>query len=148
MWAKSLTAVDPNQIITWQNHTTAILGEQFSRINDSKKFLKLIKTEGVARAKKFYEDFKKQNPDEILFSEMTLNTIAYQYLANQKIDDALELFALNIKEYPQSWNAWDSFGEAWLNKGDRQQALVCYQKSVDLNPDNVNGKKIIESLMK
>lgn len=147
-WAKTLTAVDPNQIITWQNHTTAILGEQFSRINDSKKFLKLIKTEGVARAKKLYEDFKKQNPDEILFSEMTLNTIAYQYLANQKIDDALELFALNIKEYPQSWNAWDSFGEAWLNKGDRQQALVCYQKSVDLNPDNVNGKKIIESLMK
>jgi|GEM_PF-365882 len=146
-WAKSLKVADATKITAWQNQTSVILGPQLSIINDGKTFFKLIKTDKVAAAIKFYEDFKKINPDKILFSEDALNTIAYQFLAQNRIEETIQLFELNVKEYPQSWNVWDSLGEAWLKKGDRQQALICYQKSVDLNPDNATGKKIIESLV-
>ncbi len=43
-----------------------------------------------------------------------------------------------------SWNLYDSYGEALLRNGQRQEAIKMYQKSVELNPDNEGAKKILK----
>lgn len=147
-WAKTLKPVNTEQIAIWQKQTHAILDNQFSIISDGKAFIKMIKTGKISDALKFHAEFKQRNPDKTLFSENALNTLAYQLMGNNQIEAAIQLFELNTKEYPQSWNVWDSLGEAWLKKGDRQKALFNYRKSLELNSGNAAAHKIVEELSK
>jgi predicted negative regulator of RcsB-dependent stress response len=41
---------------------------------------------------------------------------------------------------------FDSLGEAYADKGDKQKALLNYKKSVQLNPNSQSGKDIIKKL--
>jgi tetratricopeptide (TPR) repeat protein len=59
---------------------------------------------------------------------------------------AIEIFRMNVESFPDSWNAYDSLGEAYLSKGDKEKAIVNYKKSIELNPDNENGKKILKEI--
>ena len=42
--------------------------------------------------------------------------------------------------------AWDSLGEGQAAAGDIEAAIASYGKSLDLNPDNENGRGAIEQL--
>jgi cytochrome c-type biogenesis protein CcmH/NrfG len=61
------------------------------------------------------------------------------------VKDAIEVFKLNVEDYPQSANTWDSLGEAYAVDGNKELAIKNYQRSIDLNPKNTNG---IEKLKK
>jgi cytochrome c-type biogenesis protein CcmH/NrfG len=41
---------------------------------------------------------------------------------------------------------WDSLGEAYLAKSNRVMARVCYQKSLELEPDNGNAIAQLQKL--
>jgi len=47
-----------------------------------------------------------------------------------------------------SWNVYDSYGEVLLKHGKKQDAIKMYQKSMELNPNNENGKKVLEEILK
>ena len=53
---------------------------------------------------------------------------------------------INVKENSNSWNAFDSLGEAYELFGDNAKAIENYKKSVLLNPDNEHAKSKIISL--
>ncbi|NTV04141.1 tetratricopeptide repeat protein, partial [bacterium] len=42
--------------------------------------------------------------------------------------------------YPESWNAYDSLGEGLLAVGDTDGSIAMYEKSLELNPENTNGR--------
>ncbi len=74
-----------------------------------------------------------------VYFEPSLIRASYGLLFSGKIDEAIKLFELNLKEFPESWNGYDSLGEAYLKKGDKKRALDNYRRSVELNPDNGNA---------
>jgi len=82
----------------------------------------------------------------LYFLEHELNALGYQYLNQQKLDQALAVLELNAELYPASWNVWDSLAEAHMIRGDRDRAVELYQKSIAMNPDNQNGKTMLERL--
>ena len=43
-------------------------------------------------------------------------------------------------------NVHDSYGEALRKNGDVENAIINYQKSVELNPDNEHAKEMLEEL--
>jgi cytochrome c-type biogenesis protein CcmH/NrfG len=53
---------------------------------------------------------------------------------------------VNARTHPNSWNAYDSLGEAYVNARDKGRALDAYRKSLELNPENTNAKKVIEQI--
>jgi serine-type D-Ala-D-Ala carboxypeptidase/endopeptidase len=57
---------------------------------------------------------------------------------NQK-KEALAIFRLNTRLYPQSGNAFDSLAEACEANGLRELAIANYQQSLTLNPQNTNA---------
>jgi len=61
--------------------------------------------------------------------------------------EAVEVFRLNTQRHPDSWNAWDSLGEGFAAMNARDEALTAYKKSVELNPENENGKGRISKLL-
>ncbi len=81
-----------------------------------------------------------------LLAERGLNALGYEIMAARGAAAALPLFALNAELHPDSWNVWDSLGEARAGAGDTAGAIRDYQKSIELNPDNENGKKALEKL--
>ncbi len=81
-----------------------------------------------------------------IFIENQLNNMGYALLNNKKIKDAIEVFKLNVKLFPKSWNVYDSLGEAYADDGDKENAIKNYEQSVKINPQNDNGKKALEKL--
>ena len=65
-------------------------------------------------------------------------------MASKKLTDALEIFKLNTRLYPDSFNTFDSLGECLLLMGKKEEGIKAYNKSLELNPRNENAKKIIE----
>jgi len=72
----------------------------------------------------------------------------YHFLFAGQTDAALQIFHLEVQEYPKFWNAYDSLGEAYLKAGQKDLAAQNYEKSLELNPQNESGiaalKKIRE----
>jgi cytochrome c-type biogenesis protein CcmH/NrfG len=50
--------------------------------------------------------------------------------------------------YPNSWNPYDSLGEAYATAGNKSLAIFNYEKSIKLNPKNDSGKNILAQLKK
>ena len=61
---------------------------------------------------------------------------------------ALEVLKLNSLFFPESFNTWDSYGEALAKTGRKTQAIYMYKRSLQLNPENEGGKKALEVLQK
>jgi predicted alpha/beta superfamily hydrolase len=84
------------------------------------------------------------NPPEYL-----VNQLGYQMMQSKNEIDkakALDFFILNTENYPNSFNAFDSLGEAYESLGEKEKAVENYAKSLELNPDNEHAKMKIETL--
>ncbi|WP_459209233.1 serine hydrolase domain-containing protein [Aquimarina rhabdastrellae] len=65
-------------------------------------------------------------------SENTLNQFGYDFLHSNTPAYALDFFKENTLKHPNSPNAWDSLGEAYLVYQDYKNAVKCYTKAVAL----------------
>jgi CubicO group peptidase (beta-lactamase class C family) len=78
--------------------------------------------------------------------ERIVNEAGYDLIGRQRLDDAIAVLQWNVEHFPESWNAYDSLGEAHAKKGNKKKALALYQKSLELNPDNKGAKSAILQL--
>lgn len=103
-------------------------------------------TAGFEAAKEHYLKLYEESQDEYLFDDRQLNLVGYQLMGRGLIDDALAVFRFNAERYPDVANVWDSLGEAHMTKGEKDKAIECYQKALDLDPEFDNPKKMLERL--
>lgn len=93
-----------------------------------------------------------KSPDSRLFKydigESHLNGVGYAFLRQNQVNEAIELFNFMVSEFPQSANAYDSRGEAYMRAGNKELAIADYRKSLELNPNNGNAAKMLEQLHK
>jgi hypothetical protein len=78
--------------------------------------------------------------------ENMLNTFGYDFMRKEDLKSALQVLKLNTELYPESYNVYDSYGEALLKNGDRDKAIQNYRRSLILNPDSQSGKKALREL--
>lgn len=105
-----------------------------------------INASGVDAAVRQYHDLKTTSPTTYDFDEGELNSLGYQLLAKKQFKDAIRILQLNVEMFPKSSNVYDSLGEAYMDDGQRSLAIANYRKSLDLNPKNANGRKMLEKL--
>jgi tetratricopeptide (TPR) repeat protein len=75
-------------------------------------------------------------------AELDINAYGYQLLGEGKLDSAIVMFKKNVKDYPRSWNTYDSLGEAYAKKGDKRRAAEQYGKARDLTKNPVEQRRI------
>ncbi len=80
-----------------------------------------------------YKKIKLAYPKEYIL-ERFLNTLGYGELRGGHTQEAIRLFQLNVEVYPNSMNVYDSLGEAYMNAGNKKEAIINYEKSLALNP--------------
>jgi len=85
----------------------------------------------------------KKNEVKCGQKEDDLNAWAYSLLGKNETEKAIEVFKLNVTLNPDSWNAYDSLGEAYLKAGNKELAKKNYKKSLELNPKNDNATKTL-----
>nr|WP_315203670.1 serine hydrolase [uncultured Flavobacterium sp.] len=105
----------------------------------SQKLIEVISNKGLETGKENY----KKRPSKINILEYILNTKGYEYLSQKNYDKAIDIFTMNTFVFPKSANAFDSLGETYMNKGDKDLAIKHYEKSLQLNPNNGNAKDMI-----
>jgi glyoxylase-like metal-dependent hydrolase (beta-lactamase superfamily II) len=103
----------------------------------------LIENKGLETALvEFQKEFKKGSTDsKCYFLEQDFNRLGYRYLNENKNAEAVAVFELNTKMYPESWNVFDSLGEAYLKSGKKEMAMKCYKKALSMNPQKSEGEK-------
>lgn len=105
-----------------------------------------IDKQGVESAIEQYHQLRTSQPTGYDFGESELNGLGYQLLHEQKTKQAVEILKLNVEIYPNSFNSYDSLGEAFLADGQKDLAVQNYKKSLELNPKNTNAFEMLKKL--
>jgi len=132
--------VNYDKAVTWINQAIAI-NKNFNTLNAKSRLL----TE-MGKAK---EADSTMNEALAVATENELNQYGYTLLNQKDYDKAIEILTLNTKRYPKSANTWDSLGEAYVIKGDKQNAITNFKKSLGLNPPvgvKANSEKYLKQL--
>lgn len=58
----------------------------------------------------------------------------------------LDFFRFNVRNYPTSYNAYDSLGEAEYRLGNMDAAIRSFRQSLDLNSENENAIRMIQKI--
>jgi Flp pilus assembly protein TadD len=80
------------------------------------------------------------------FKPSQLNSLGYSLLTENRVDDAIRVFRLNVELYPGDSNAYDSLGEAYMAGGRNELAIVSYKKSLQLDPNNENAVAMLKKM--
>ncbi|MFT3827098.1 MAG: serine hydrolase [Chitinophagaceae bacterium] len=79
--------------------------------------------------------------------ELEMNTLGYDLLFKDPVPEhvalSVETFKVNTLLYPKSANAYDSYAEALLKAGKKEEAILMYKRSLFLNPNNETAKKVL-----
>lgn len=68
----------------------------------------------------------------VLPPENFVNEEAYNMMYNNEMDNAFRLFDLNIRNYPNSYNAYDSMGDYYMAENDKENAIKFFSKALEL----------------
>ena len=87
-------------------------------------------------------EFVKDNFDSLTLNfhptdpkDIILNDLGYAYLYGaQDPASAIQIFKLNTELFPGVANCWDSYGEALMVKGMKEEAIGSYEKALELQP--------------
>jgi hypothetical protein len=78
----------------------------------------------------------------VVATEADMNTYGYLLMGQDKVDSAVAVFKKNVRDYPKSWNAYDSLGEAYAKKGDVPRAIQAYTQARKIVRDPAQQQRI------
>lgn len=114
----------------------------------SEAIIQTISERDIDAAIVLYLDLKKEYPYYYDLGEAVLNVAGYRLLGEEKYNEAIEIFKLNVENFPESANVYDSLGEAYMKNGNKELAVKNYRKSLNLNPGNNNAREMLQRLNK
>ena len=130
--------------------TKAIRGILYNKTYDFPKksvaneLLSVIQEKGIKAGIAHFNTIKDNDVFDLNEGEM--NNIGYKLMGAGKTEEALQVFKLNVDEFPEGFNVYDSYAEALMNLGQKDAAIKNYRKSVEMNPANQNGIDMLEKL--
>lgn len=77
--------------------------------------------------------------------EAEINFIGYDFLGRKMYQTAERLFKLNVDNYPESYNVYDSYGDYFVAIKDSANAIVQFKKALALK-ENTGSRKKLEEL--
>jgi len=103
-----------------------------------------IEKKGIEKGILFYKEHKDST--NYYVSEQELIIEGYRLLHAGNAIDAAEVFKLSTEVFPNKDNPYDSYAEALMELGKNDEAIKNYKKSLLLNPENDNAKKMLKKL--
>lgn len=79
-----------------------------------------------------YKDISKQMGYKVSPPEQFVNTLAYQLMSMKQFDRTFYFFKMNTENYPESANTYDSIGDYYDARGDKQKAIEYFSKALSI----------------
>ncbi len=90
-----------------------------------------------------YENVSANFGYKVLPPESFINQLGYAFIDNPKTQDkANALFSMNVKNYPNSSNVYDSMGDCYLAQQDSVKALELFKKALEVGENDYSQEKI------
>ncbi len=137
-----------DRILCQWKQAIGVGGERGCRSYSHGLIISQIKAKGTGQFASWYRETKEKLSGQYIFHEMILNMVGIAYLEKGQLDEGLAILKLATEEYPDSFNTWDSLGFAYVKLGKTGLAIENYRKSVEMNPDNTEGKLQLKELLK
>ena len=146
-----LTNTGPSKRVEIAEAINAILDQKpyvVPKRSGAKKMYFLLSQHGIDHAIQFYDSARQQKNSSIYdFTESDMNLLGYYLLYDEnKVNNAIKIFELNTEAFPKSSNTFDSLGEAYLKKGDKQAALKSYQRALEIDPNNLHAANMLQKI--
>ena len=93
-----------------------------------------------------FKDIQKKDSLNPTIRQYSLNGTGYDYMNNRELENAIEIFKINVVLYPKSSNVYNSLGEAYLRKKDTLKAVENLNKSLSINPENRSSKRLLKKI--
>jgi hypothetical protein len=105
---------------------------------------------GLDNAIRWYQEVKDKHQKLYSYSffEGVIQELGLDLMKENKMKEAIVVFRFNTFAFPDSADAWELLGDAYAKSGDSQQAIVNFEKSLQLNPQNAKLKEKLEQLRK
>jgi CubicO group peptidase (beta-lactamase class C family) len=133
-----------SRILTGTPLRTYRIGQSLARV-----YGEALVTKGVDYATTKFNACRDDTVNYYL-EEMEINRLGYDLLGASGIPNhkelALEAFKLNTLVY-HSANSYDSYADALREDGKKEDAIVMYQKSLAMNPNNPRGAENLKNLL-
>jgi fermentation-respiration switch protein FrsA (DUF1100 family) len=97
-----------------------------------------IDSMGIEPALAQYRSLRKEEPPRYNFGEAELKYLGYDLLEKKRVNEAIAVLQLNAEQFPQSFNAFDSLGDAYIVAGKDHEATESYRQSLVLFPKQEN----------
>ena len=141
-FVKSATGIDGLQLVP--SRGAAVVAPKVSA--ETLMPFELVTVGQVSKAVEAYREIKKATPDNVVVAEDRLNSLGYRFLREKKMAEALAYFKLNVEFYPNSFNVYDSLGDAYMANGEKELAIANFKKSLEMNPKNTHGAEMLKKL--
>lgn len=103
--------------------------------------------EVISKIEKHFETVSEHLGYKVKLPESMVNSMGYQKLGVKNFEIAEYLFKLNIANYPESANTYDSLGDFYDAKGDSVNAILSYKKALSIK-EMPETKAKLEKLIK
>lgn len=90
---------------------------------------------GVDAAKRVFSAYMANPLHKYVSVEGPMNTLGYELLGENRVDEAIGVFELNVLAHPGSANVYDSLGDGYRARGDREAAIAAYRKALEVDPE-------------
>lgn len=82
------------------------------------------------------------------FPQGKLNYIGLQLSYHKQLEKSIRLYEFALYLYPDSGNLYDSLGETYMLASDTKNAIINFEKSLELDPSNQNAIQRLNQLKK
>ncbi|MEP7267306.1 MAG: alpha/beta hydrolase-fold protein [Saprospiraceae bacterium] len=93
-----------------------------------------------------YQDVSQLFGYEVKPPEAVINGAGYNFMQMKQFKKAEKFFKMNIANFPESFNVYDSFGDYFLAKGDKTKAIENFKKALSIK-EYADTRKKLEELM-
>ena len=109
-----------------------------------------FESSGIAfpiKIEKHFEMVSNRMGYKVAPNEGLINNLGYETLGQKKMEQAEYFFKMNVKNYPESYNVYDSLGDYYIAIDDKPNAILNFKKAISLNglPET---KQKLENLQK
>lgn len=115
-------------------------------LSDEERFNWTMAT--INKVEKHFAEISKGLGYYIPLPENMVNANGYRLLGQKKYVESEYLFALNIKNFPNSANVYDSMGDYNLAKGETEKAIANFKKALSIDSNFSETKSKLEALLK
>ncbi|WP_114790573.1 serine hydrolase [Niabella yanshanensis] len=105
-----------------------------------------LKRQGINETISRYRQLKANSSAHLLLNENQLNNLGIELRRSKKTAAALKIFELNAAEYPNSVVVYESLAETYKINGNRQKAIINFEKARQLDPDNPHWNYVLSRL--